>query len=77
MTPRRKHPHLDMPADLSDESAAEILDFLHEMVRVFESRYFTQLRRHYDALRADMMDASTEHPRPATDSNTADTEPPF
>ena len=38
------------PPDLSDEAAAAVGDFLHEVVCSFERHYAGQLRRHYDAL---------------------------
>lgn len=75
MTRRRKHYRLDMPADLSDETAAEILDFLYEMVRVFESRYFTQLRRRHDASRADSVELGDAPTQPAADPANPDTDP--
>ena len=33
---------------LSDEAVVEILDFLHEVLTVFESRYGDQIHRYYD-----------------------------
>jgi hypothetical protein len=33
---------------LSDEAVVEILDFIHGVLTVFESRYSEQLRRFYD-----------------------------
>ena len=33
---------------LSDESVVEILDFLHQLLTAFESRYSPQVRRYYD-----------------------------
>ena len=39
--------HIALPP-LSDEAAVVILEFLHEAVQCFESRYYTQIRRHYD-----------------------------
>lgn len=37
--------------ELSDESAAQVLDFLYELVTGFENAYFDQLHRYYDATR--------------------------
>ena len=34
---------------LTDEAAATILDFLHDLVADFESAYYVQLRRHESA----------------------------
>ena len=33
--------------ELSDESAAQMLDFLYELVTGFENAYFDQLHRYY------------------------------
>ena len=33
--------------DLSDEAAAQLLDFLHELLTAFENAYFDQLHRYY------------------------------
>ena len=33
--------------ELSDESAAQVLDFLYELVTSFENAYFGQLHRYY------------------------------
>ena len=33
---------------LSDEAVVEILDFLHDVLTVFESRYGAQIRRYYN-----------------------------
>lgn len=33
---------------LSDQAAADILEFLHSAVECFESRYFDQVRRYYN-----------------------------
>lgn len=33
---------------LSDEAAVEILDFLHQLLTAFESRYSAQVHRYYD-----------------------------
>lgn len=41
------HHPIELPERLSDESAALILDFLYEVIRAFESRYFVQIRRHH------------------------------
>jgi hypothetical protein len=35
--------------ELSDEAAAQVLDFLYELVTGFENAYFDQLHRYYDA----------------------------
>jgi len=33
---------------LSEEAAIEILDFLHNVIDLFESHYASQIRRYYD-----------------------------
>jgi len=38
---------LCLPADLSDEAAAKLIEFLYELTEALESRYFVQLRRYY------------------------------
>lgn len=40
---------IPMPS-LSDEQVAQIHDFLGELVNTFESQYWSQLHRHYDAI---------------------------
>lgn len=38
----------DLP-ELTDESAGQLLDLLNAFVTAFEERYYTQLRRYYQA----------------------------
>lgn len=38
---------IDLPP-LSDQGVVDILEFLHEAVESFESRYFVQIRRYYN-----------------------------
>jgi len=40
-------PLVSLPTELSDEAAAQLLEFLYELVRVHESHYAAQLHRHY------------------------------
>lgn len=40
-------PAVPLPT-LSDEAAVEILDFLQDVLTVFESHYGAQIRRYYD-----------------------------
>ncbi|MBX9794132.1 MAG: hypothetical protein K2Y02_07550 [Burkholderiaceae bacterium] len=42
-------PLLCLPIDLSDEAAAKLVEFLHELTQALERHYFAQLRRHYSA----------------------------
>lgn len=73
--PRKRHHPIDLPGHLSDESAAEISEFLDEITRVFESRYYAQITRHYDNLRADMMSSSTTQRHHTPDTSDTDTDP--
>ena len=36
--------------ELSDEAAAQLLDFLYELLTAFENAYFDQLHRYYATL---------------------------
>jgi transposase len=38
-----------LPTDLSDEAAAKLVEFMHELTAALERHYFAQLRRHYSA----------------------------
>ena len=58
-------PIVCVPVDLSDEAAAKLLEFLHELADVFERHYAAQLQRHYRA--ADERAARSPDP----------TDPPF
>ena len=37
------------PVDLSDEAAAKLVEFLHELTEAIERHYFAQITRHYRA----------------------------
>jgi len=39
---------LSEPPELSDEGAAQCLDFLYELTVAFENHYANQLRRYYE-----------------------------
>ncbi len=41
---------LDNPPELSDEAAAQCLDFLQELTVAFEIHYSPQLRRYYEPI---------------------------
>ena len=41
---------LDNPPELSDEAAAQCLDFLQELTVAFENYYSHQLRRYYEPI---------------------------
>ena len=38
-----------LPVDLSDETAAKLVEFLHELTEALERHYGAQLRRYYHA----------------------------
>ena len=38
---------LELPEDLSNETAAQLVECLYEIARVIENRYFAQIRQHY------------------------------
>ena len=59
---------LCLPADMSDEAAAKLIEFLYELTQALESRYFVQLRRYYHANHIDQ-----RNPHPATEPD----DPPF
>ena len=40
-------PLVCLPLDLSDEAAAELVEFLHELTEALERHYCAQLLRHY------------------------------
>ena len=40
-------PLVCLPIDLSDEAAAKLVEFLHEITEALERHYGAQLRRHY------------------------------
>ena len=46
MTHRTRPIHIALPP-LSDQGAVDILEFLHNAVACFESRYFDQINRYY------------------------------
>ena len=37
----------ELPDDLSNEAAAQLIECLYEIARVIENRYFAQIRQHY------------------------------
>lgn len=40
-------PLVCLPVDLSDEAAANLVEFLHELTEAIERHYGAQLKRHY------------------------------
>ena len=63
-------PLLCLPTDLSDEAAAKLVEFLHELTEALERHYCAQLRRHYRAA-----DIAAGHPK--LDLGPASSDPPF
>jgi hypothetical protein len=47
------YPILVLPAELSEEAAAALLELLQQMTRVLERHYAAQLRHHYHLPGAD------------------------
>ncbi len=67
---RSERPGRSLPLPpLSDQSAVEILDFLHELVLRFEARYGDQVHRYYQERSRDCLIG----PDPPTPTD----EPPF
>lgn len=42
-----REPPLELPSELSDEAAAQLIECLYEFARYLENRYFAQLHRYY------------------------------
>jgi len=63
-------PLVCLPVDLSDESAAKLVEFLYELTEALESQYYAQLTRHYRATHHAHHDLDTSSPADPTD-------PPF
>ena len=61
-------PLVCLPVGLSDEAAAQVLEFLHSLTEAFEQHYAAQLRRYYDATEQQQAVRSTSPPL---------TDPPF
>ena len=63
-------PLVCLPTDLSDEAAAKLVEFLHELAEALERHYFAQIRRHYNA--ADIAARGAD-----IDLRPASSDPPF
>lgn len=61
-------PLVCLPVGLSDEAAAQVLEFLHSLADAFEQHYAGQLRRYHDATEQRQTERSTRPPL---------TDPPF
>lgn len=49
-------PLVCLPIDLSDQAAAQLLEFLHELTEAIEPHYCAQLQRHYATLDSEQRD---------------------
>ena len=63
-------PLVCLPVDLSDEAAAKLVEFLHELTEAIERHYYAQLNRHYSATHCAQDDLDTSDPPDPTN-------PPF
>ena len=61
-------PLVCLPVGLSDEAAAEVIEFLHLLTEAFERHYAGQLHRYYQATEQRQEQTSTASPL---------TDPPF
>ena len=57
-------PLISPPTELSDEAAAQLLEFLYELARVLESHYAGQLHRYYHPVDEPQTDLWPEHDPP-------------
>ena len=55
-------PLVCLPVDLSDEAAAAIVEFLHELSEAFERHYAAQLMRHYHDRPTDIVQSDSDDP---------------
>jgi hypothetical protein len=65
-------PIICLPTQLSDEAAATLVEFLHELSAALEQHYFAQLHRyyHHNRPRAPELDLGAHRVKPSD-------EPPF
>jgi hypothetical protein len=63
-------PLICLPVDLSDEAAAQLIEFLREFTDALESHYFAQLRRYYQSTCRHQQDIDTN-------DHTDPSDPPF
>jgi hypothetical protein len=63
-------PLICLPTELSDESAASLVEFLHELTEALERHYCAQLRRHHSA-------TDIARPDPDLDLGPTSSGPPF
>ena len=55
-------PLICLPTALSDDAAAELLEFLHEFTEAFERHYASQLRRYHQRCREHRVDSDPDDP---------------
>lgn len=63
-------PLICLPVDLSDEAAAQLVEFLREFTNALENHYYAQITRYYRSNCNDQQDIFTSVPKDPTD-------PPF
>ena len=63
-------PLVCLPTDLSDEAAAKLVEFLHQLTEALERHYCAELRRHYN-------EADIAARDPDLDLGRASSDPPF
>lgn len=61
-------PLVCLPIDLSDQAAAQLLEFLHELTEAIERLYCAQLQRYY---------ATSDSEQRDPDFHTPSSDPPF
>jgi len=61
-------PIVCLPIDLSDDAAAKLVEFLHELTEAIERHYCAQLHRYYNPTDISQHDLDLAHPP---------TDPPF
>ncbi len=55
-------PLVCLPVDLSDEAAAKLVEFLHELTEALERHYYAQLKRYYSATHSAQHDLDPSDP---------------
>ena len=55
-------PLVCLPVDLSDEAAAALVEFLHELSEAFERHYAAQLMRYYHDRPSDIVPHDVDDP---------------
>jgi hypothetical protein len=56
---------LNLPdTDLSDEAAAQLVEFLRELTDAIESHFYAQIRRHYHGVEDRQLELASDHAPP-------------